>query len=212
MQEHLQEFVHKYLFSGVIATYIWILSKNKHEEHRGKFQLIDADTIFHKLHKALWLKKNEINPEDRSKITKLYSDFEENEFCKIYDNTEFIYREYVVMQPLQRSYAITQERIQTMLSKGALYTLYDPAKVSEFENAEELTGKELKKLENYQNNKSDYESIIEALKNSVLNVVYLSLSEFMPVLTEVISGTSADKKLIDKIADGLSVMDKSAEI
>ena len=195
-----------------IATYIWILSKNKREERRGKIQLIDAGTIFHKLRKALGLKKNEISPEDRSKITKLYSDFKENEFCKIYNNTEFIYREYVVMQPLQRSYAITEERIQTMLSKGSLSALYDPAKVAELENAEELTGKELKKLENYQNNKLNYDSIIEALKNAVSDVVYLSPTEFMPVLTEILSGTQADKKLIDKIADGLSVMDKSAEI
>ncbi|MDE6835026.1 MAG: SAM-dependent methyltransferase, partial [Ruminococcus sp.] len=195
-----------------IATYIWVMSKNKREERRGKIQLIDAGTIFHKLRKALGNKKNEISPEDRSIITKMYADFEENEFCKIYNNTEFIYREYVVMQPLQRSYAITEERIQTMLSKGSLSALYDPAKVAELENAEELTGKELKKLENYQNNKSNYDLIIEALKNAVSDVVYLSPTEFIPVLTEILSGTQADKKLIDKIADGLSVMDKSAEI
>ncbi|MDE6034856.1 MAG: type I restriction-modification system subunit M [Ruminococcus sp.] len=195
-----------------IATYIWVMSKNKREERRGKIQLIDAGTIFHKLRKALGNKKNEISPEDRSIITKMYADFEENEFCKIYNNTEFIYREYVVMQPLQRSYAITEERIQTMLSKGSLSALYDPVKVAELENAEELTGKELKKLENYKNNKSNYDSIIEALKNAVSDVVYLSPTEFIPVLTKILSGTQADKKLIDKITDGLSVMDKSAEI
>ena len=49
------------------------------------------------------------------------------------------------MQPLQRSYAITAERIEAMLSKGSLSSLYDQAKVNELENAEELTGKELKK-------------------------------------------------------------------
>ena len=35
---------------------------------------------------------------------------------------------------------------------------------------------------------------------------------FMPVLTRVLSGATADKKLLDKIADGLSVMDKNAMI
>ena len=34
----------------------------------------------------------------------------------------------------------------------------------------------------------------------------------MPVLTKVLSAATADKKLIEKIAEGLSVMDKSAEI
>ncbi|MFR1841242.1 MAG: N-6 DNA methylase [Oscillospiraceae bacterium] len=195
-----------------IATYIWVLSKNKREERRGKIQLIDAGTIFHKLRKALGNKKNEISPEDRSTITKLYADFEENEYCKIYPNTEFIYREYTVMQPLQRSYVVTSERIQAMLSKGALSSLYDPAKVAELENAEELTGKELKKLENYQNNKPVYDSIIEALNGNVSGTVYLSPVEFMPILTKTLSTATNNKKLLDKIADGLSVMDKSAEI
>ena len=34
----------------------------------------------------------------------------------------------------------------------------------------------------------------------------------MPVLTKVLANVTTDKKLLDKIADGLSVMDKSAEI
>ena len=196
-----------------IATYIWVLSKNKREERRGKIQLIDAGSNFHKLRKALGNKKNEISPEDRSAITKLYADFAENELCKIYPNTEFIYREYTVMQPLQRSYAVTEERIRAMLSKGSLSSLYDPAKVAELENSEEeLTGKELKKLENYQNNAHVYEAIIELLRCADDDKVYLSPAEFLPVLTKILSTATADKKLLDKIADGLSIMDKSAEI
>ena len=196
-----------------IATYIWVLSKNKREERRGKIQLIDAGSIFHKLRKALGNKKNEISPEDRSAITKLYADFAENELCKIYPNTEFIDREYTVMQPLQRSYAVTEERIRAMLSKGSLSSLYDPAKVAELENSEEeLTGKELKKLENYQNNAHVYEAIIELLRCADDDKVYLSPAEFLPVLTKILSTATADKKLLDKIADGLSIMDKSAEI
>ena len=196
-----------------IATYSWVLSKNKREERRGKIQHINAGSIFHKLRKALGNKKNEISPEDRSAITKLYADFAENELCKIYPNTEFIYREYTVMQPLQRSYAVTEERIHAMLSKGSLSSLYDPAKVAELENSEdELTGKELKKLENYKNNAPVYEAIIELLRCADDDKVYLSPAEFMPVLTKILSTATTDKKLLDKIADGLSVMDKSAEI
>ena len=116
------------------------------------------------------------------------------------------------MQPLQRSYAVTDERIQAMLSKGALSSLYDPAAVEELENAEELTGKELKKLENYQNNKPVYDSIIAVLNGAVSDTVYNSPAEFLPVLTKILANATTDKKLLDKIADGLSVMDKSAEI
>ena len=195
-----------------IATYIWVLSKNKRDERRGKIQLIDATNIYHK-RKAMGNKKNEITPEDRSAITQLYADFKENELCKIYDNEEFIYREYTVMQPLQRSYAITEDRIQQMLSKGALSSLYDEGKVSELENSEEeLSGKDVKKLEDYQNNKPVFDSIVAALEADISEEIDLSPAAFLPVLTKVLSSATADNKLIEKIADGLSVMDKNAEI
>jgi type I restriction enzyme M protein len=195
-----------------IATYIWVLSKNKRRERQGYIQLIDASNIFHKLRKALGNKKNEISPEDRATITKLYANFQPGEFVKIYKNTEFIYREYTVMQPLQRNYAITQERINAMISKGSLSSLYDEAKVNELENAEELTGKDQKKLENYEKNKPRFDSIIEALQAAISDKVYLSPGAFEPVLTVVLKPITMDKKLLVKIADGLSVMDKSAEI
>ena len=195
-----------------IATYIWVLSKNKRRERKGKIQLIDASGFYNKLRKALGDKKNEISPENRTEITKLYADFAENEYCKIYKNEEFIYREYTVMQPLQRSYAITGKRIEAMLSKGSLSSLYDQAKVDELENMEELSGKDLKKLENYQNNQPIYEAIIAALQAVVSEQVYDSPKAFMPVLTKTLANATADKKLLDKVADGLSAMDKDAEI
>lgn len=116
-----------------IATYVWILSKNKRSERRGYVQLIDATSIYHKLRKAAGNKKNELLPEDRSKIVKLYTAFEKNEYCKIFKKEEFLYREYTVMQPLQRSYAITEERVEQMLADGTLNSVYDPAKVDELE-------------------------------------------------------------------------------
>ena len=52
----------------------------------------------------------------------LYSDFKENEYCQIHDNEDFIYREYCVTQPLQRSYAINEERIKILnrMAKASL--------------------------------------------------------------------------------------------
>ena len=195
-----------------IATYIWVLSKNKRAERKGKIQLIDASGIFHKLRKALGNKRNEITPEDRSAITKLYAEFKETDYSKIYKNEEFMYREYVVMQPLQRSYAITGDRITTMLAKGSLSGLYDEAKVNELENKEELTGKEIKKLEEYQNNKVVYDAIIEALNKGISDIVYKNPIDFLLLLTNVLSTATTDKKLIAKISDGLSEIYKTADI
>ena len=195
-----------------IATYIWVFSKNKREDRKGKIQLIDAVSFSEKLRKALGDKKNEITPEHRTTITKLYADFINNEYSKIYSNEEFMYREYTIMQPLQRSYAITPERIENMLSKGALSSLYDELKVDELENSDELSGKDAKKLDNFYNNKPTYDLVIDSLTSAVSGDVYLSPDAFMPLLTKVLSTVTSDRKLLDKIANGLSVMDKSAEI
>lgn len=194
-----------------IATYIWVISKNKRAERKGKIQLIDASNIYHKLRKALSNKKNELSPEDREKITRLYADFKENDLCKIYDNEEFMYREYSVMQPLQRSYGITEERMQNMLSSGVLNSLYDEAKVYALENAEFLTGKEEKKLETYYEKKPIYDAIIQALRENISDSIYMNPESFMPVLTEILE-RFANKKLLERIADGLSVLDKKADI
>ena len=196
-----------------IATYIWVLSKNKRPERRGKVQLIDASAICHKLRKPLGNKKNEFLPEDRAAITKLYSDFVESDVVKIFDNTEFMYREYAVMQPLQRSYAINEERIENMLQKGMLNNLYDEAKVIELEEkGTTISDKEQKKLDAFYSNKTMYDNILNALRNANYKNKYLSQVEFMPILNDVLNGICNDKKLIEKIAIGLSVMDKEAEI
>lgn len=196
-----------------IATYVWILSKNKRPERKGYVQLIDATTIFHKLRKAAGNKKNELLPEDRSKIVKLYTAFEENEYCKIFKNEEFMYREYTVMQPLQRSYAITKERVDQMLADGTLNSVYDPAKVDELEEqGAQISVKDKMKLDKLYEQKPVYEGIISALQDAASDEVYLSPEVFMPVLRKALAKVTDEKKLLDKISDGLSVMDKNAEI
>ena len=147
-----------------ISSFCWILSKSKRPERIGKIQLIDASGICHKLRKPLGSKKNEFTPEDREIITKLYCDFEENEFSKIFNNTEFIYREYTVMQPLQRRYEITDESIERLMQSGVLSKLYDEAKVLELEEkGENMTAKERTKLEDFKKSKQQYDSILDAL-------------------------------------------------
>lgn len=194
-----------------IATYVWILSKNKRKERCGKVQLIDATSICHKLRKPLGNKKNEFTPDDRARITQLYTDFAENEFSKIYDNEDFLYREYSVYQPLQRSYAVTEERIEAMLQKGALSALYDEAKVAEFENqGVAISDKDKIKLNQFYEKKPIYEAIIATLKKNVSDKKYLSIEAFMPVISDILS--EYDAKLVKRVAEGLGEMDKTAEI
>lgn len=162
-----------------IATYAWILSKNKRPERQGKIQFIDATNIFHPLRKSVGNKRREFTAEDRERIVRLYADFKENELSQIHRNTEFIYREYAVMQPLQRSYGITEERLQNLESKDRM---------------------------------NEFASVITFLRNHETNEKYMSPDAFKPVITEILAPLSLTKKDIERVMDGLSVMDKESEI
>lgn len=194
-----------------IQTYVWILSKNKRNERKGKIQLIDASTIYHKLRKGLGYKKNELSPEDRKKITELYVDFKENEFVKIYDNTEFIYREYTTMRPMHRNYSLSNERIGSMIQKGVLSSIYDENKVFEFENSlGTLNEKQKKQLEKFKNNKKQYDEIIAELREHASDKLFMSRVSFENYIKEL--GLTIEKKILQKIIDGLSEIDDKAKI
>ena len=195
-----------------ITTYIWILSKNKRQERKGKVQLIDASGICHQLRKALGNKRFEITREDRNKITELYTDFQPGELSKIYNNTEFIYREYTVMQPLQRSYTIDDISIWRLKQKGTLSSIYDARKIEELESKDELSHKDEIKLRSLRDGEFLYTRIFEALEAAKDSKKYLSPTAFAPILENVLEGVTDDKNTLEKIAEGLSVMDKSAEI
>ena len=194
-----------------IQTYVWILSHNKRKERKGKIQLIDASSICHKLRKALGNKKNELSPEDRKFITELYTKFEPGEFVQIYDNSEFIYREYTIMQPLQRSYQINPISIKNLLEKEILSFIHNPTRLLELENSPSvLSEKEEIELESLLKSKPFYENLLSELNSRITNTKYYNQDEFLLILSEIF--IDVDKKNLIKIAEGLSLMDKQAPI
>ena len=82
-----------------IATYIWILSNKKPGHRTGKVQLINASEFYNKMRKNLGSKRNELSKEHIDNITKIYGDFVENEYSKIFENEYFGYRKITVLQP-----------------------------------------------------------------------------------------------------------------
>ena len=82
-----------------IATYIWILSNKKPGHRVGKVQLINASEFYNKMRKNLGSKRNELSKEHIDNITKIYGDFVENEYSKIFENEYFGYRKVTVLQP-----------------------------------------------------------------------------------------------------------------
>ena len=103
-----------------IATYIWIVSKDKSVERAGKVQLIDASKCCVKRRKSLGNKRNEFTDECIALITEAYNAFTEGVFedgalvveSKIKSNEEFKYSKVVVEQP------VCDEQGKPILKKG----------------------------------------------------------------------------------------------
>lgn len=72
-----------------IYTYIWFITNKKSQERKGKVQLINAIDFCSPATRSLGNKRNDIKEEHIQKVLKLYLDFEENEYCKILDNSSF---------------------------------------------------------------------------------------------------------------------------
>ncbi|MCL2006575.1 MAG: type I restriction-modification system subunit M [Treponema sp.] len=91
-----------------IATYIWLISKNKAKNRIGKVQLINAKDMFEKRRKALGNKRNDFSDNCLKNIIKVYQDFRTKEYIldgkpiagKIMNNDDFKYYKVVVETPL----------------------------------------------------------------------------------------------------------------
>ncbi len=84
-----------------IATYIWLVTNRKDENRKGKVQLVNAVSFFKKMPKSLGNKRNEIEDEHIKKITKLYDNFKEDEYTKIFDNEDFGYWQVTIERPIK---------------------------------------------------------------------------------------------------------------
>jgi type I restriction enzyme M protein len=92
-----------------IATYIWIVSKDKSAERAGKVQLIDASKCCVKRRKPLGNKRNEFTDDCIKLITEAYNAFADGVYTneaglevevKIKQNEDFKYSKVTVEQPL----------------------------------------------------------------------------------------------------------------
>jgi type I restriction enzyme M protein len=101
-------------FNTGIQTYIWILSNKKPLQRKNKVQLINASSFYKPLRKSLGEKRREITNENIKEIVKLYKNFEENEYSKIFDTTDFGYRRITIERPLRLRFDITQENLEKL--------------------------------------------------------------------------------------------------
>ena len=97
-----------------INTYLWFVTNKKSDERKGKVQLIDGRTFFKKMRKSLGSKRHQIEESDKEKILELYKDFKETKYSKIFNTTDFGYRQIVIERPLRLNFQVSNERIEKL--------------------------------------------------------------------------------------------------
>jgi type I restriction enzyme M protein len=155
----------------------------------GKIQLVDATGFFHKMRKSLGSKRHEISETDIAEITRIYGDFKENEYCRIFDNKEFGYLKVTIERPLKLNFQITEERIEKFYAESAFASLYDEEQAEELElkkKKETIKKAELDALGKLCQGKELQEQIINSVKGSMDGTLYKNRDKFTKVLQQVL--------------------------
>lgn len=114
-----------------IQTYVWLLANRKPESRRGKVQLIDAsgERFWKPMRKSLGSKRREISEEARAEIVRIYAGFPggegEGEVSRIFDTTDFGYREIRVERPLKLNFSVDSDRLDRLATQRAIAKLKD---------------------------------------------------------------------------------------
>jgi len=199
-----------------IGIYVFILSKNKREDRKNKVQLINAVDMWKPLRKSLGKKRREIDRDSIAKITQLYADFEENEYCKIFPKEEFMYKEYSVFQPLQRKAIIDADSIEKLRTSAYFRSNSSVFNETEFEELKEMnprSTKDEKKYQKYIDGQKFVKEVLDILGENKSEKVYLDFSNFSSHLKTLLSeldGYSASR--LNSIAMIMSEMSKIAVV
>ncbi|ACB84382.1 class I SAM-dependent DNA methyltransferase [Natranaerobius thermophilus JW/NM-WN-LF] len=185
-----------------INTYVWVLTNRKRPWRKGKIQLINAVEFYKKMRKSLGEKRHEISPEQIDKISKIYGEFKEGEYSKIFDNEDFGYYKITVERPLRLNFQASDERIERLKEQRAFQNLAKSKKKDPAKKEEEINEGE-----------EQQEAIINVLK-SMDETVYKNREEFTKILDEALkdAGIKLKASLKKAVLKALSEQDETAEI
>lgn len=117
-----------------IQTYVWLLTNRKPANRRGKVQLIDAngERFWKSMRKSLGSKRREIPEEARAEIVRIYAGFlngesGEGDVSRIFDTSDFGYREIRVERPLRLNFSVDAERLDRLPDQRAFAKLEEDA-------------------------------------------------------------------------------------
>ena len=108
-----------------IGTYIWLLSNRKPPAHRGKVMLVDAsgDSFWSDMSKSLGNKRREIGESHKQAILNLVKARKEGPHLKIFDTTDFGYREIKVLRPPKLRFEVNAESLARLDTQAVFKNL-----------------------------------------------------------------------------------------
>ena len=120
-----------------IQTYVWLLTNRKDAARQGKVQLIDAsgERFWRSMRKSLGSKRREIPEEATREIAEIYHDMLNGtsgweDVSKIFDTTDFGYREIRVERPLKLRFEVTEEAMEAVFEAKPVQRLDTAAQES----------------------------------------------------------------------------------
>lgn len=97
-------------FNTGISTYIWIVSNKKNQTRKGKVQLIDGSSFYKSMKKSLGSKRKFIDEEQKDELLKIYTEFKDGEFSKIFDKEFFGYTKVTIEQPTMKNGKVVKDK------------------------------------------------------------------------------------------------------
>ncbi|OOY05316.1 class I SAM-dependent DNA methyltransferase [Thioclava sp. F28-4] len=176
-----------------IQTYVWLLTNRKDKDRRGKVQLIDAsgERFWKSMRKSLGSKRREIPQEATEEIARIYHDMLNGnsdwaDVSKIFDTTDFGYREIRVERPLKLAFSVTPEGLEAL--RGA---------------------KPFAKLE-----EGEQAGVLEALGRLPVGERWMSRDEFERALSGALraAGVKLGASVKKAVLSALSERDEDAEV
>jgi len=208
-------------FNTGISTYIWIFSTCKPVDRKNKVMLVDARTIRTQLRKNLGDKRYELSDENTKKIVEHYSKYQNSENVKIFNTTDFAYRQITIQRPLKLKFEFTSEKIKAICSLFNIET--DNQNKNELievvEQESLLKNTELGKIA--KNNKSNKvqsvtnQKVLKKLIDSFIGESYNDKKEFDTILekrSQEIVGGKLGSALFKNFVKIVGERDENAEI
>jgi type I restriction enzyme M protein len=191
-------------YNTPIATYIWLLSNRKPAKHRGKVLLVDAsgENFWSSMSKSLGNKRREITDTHKQAVLKLVKERKEGPHLKIFDTTDFGYREIKVLRPLKLRFEVNAESLVRLDIQSAFKNLAVSKKKSPAEQkVEEKEGRAL-------------QAAIRLSLQTLAGTTYMQRDKFTTALESALK--KADLKLnapvTKAIVAGIGERDDAAEI